>query len=164
MITTYADAEEAEVRFNKDAGTHRPPCRYDDSPDDRHQNNRHYDDHNYHHDSGRDQTEGPKPGQNRRRWLDHIVAAISQPRAKRNYDKQYQKILDGPCPLHKNAKHKMKNCLGLAKEFQDKKLEHDANDGVENADHPGATTMPSRTIFITPHIGWSTRHLIRQPS
>ena len=38
MITTtnqYADAEEAEVRFNEDAGTHRPTRRSDDRPDDR---------------------------------------------------------------------------------------------------------------------------------
>ena len=45
-------------------------------------------------------------------------------------DKQYKKILDGPCPLHKNTKHKMKDCLGLAKEFQDKKLDDDTNDGA----------------------------------
>ena len=32
MITTinqYTDAEEAEVRFNEDASTHRPSCHYD---------------------------------------------------------------------------------------------------------------------------------------
>ena len=37
MITTanqYANAEEAEARFNEDTGTHRPPRRYDDRPDD----------------------------------------------------------------------------------------------------------------------------------
>ena len=31
-------------------------------------------------------------------------------------------------PLHKNAKHKMKDCLGLAKEFQAKKPDDDNND------------------------------------
>ena len=46
-----------------------------------------------------------------------IVTAINEPRAKHNYDEQYKKILDGPCPLHKNAKHKMKDCLSLAKKF-----------------------------------------------
>ena len=135
MITTtnqYADAEEAEVRFNKDAGTHRPPRCYDDRPDDRRHNDRRFDDRSYHRDSGRDRTEGPKPGQNHHRWLDDIVAAVNQSHAKCNYDEQYQKILDGPCPLHKNAKHKMKNCLGLAKEFQDKKLEDDTNDGARD--------------------------------
>ena len=40
-------------------------------------------------------------------------------------------------PLHKNAKHKMKNCLGLAKEFQDKKLDDDTNDGAEGRRPPG---------------------------
>ena len=37
MITTtnqYADAEEAKVHFNEDAGTQRPPHCYDDRPDD----------------------------------------------------------------------------------------------------------------------------------
>ena len=37
MITTtnqYVDTEEAEVRFNEDAGTHRPTRCYDDRPDD----------------------------------------------------------------------------------------------------------------------------------
>ena len=46
MITPanqYADTEEAEVRFNEDAGTHRPPRRYDDRPDDRRHND------SYHH-------------------------------------------------------------------------------------------------------------------
>ena len=116
MITTanqYADAEEAEVRFNEDAGTHRPTRRYDD----RCHNDRHYDDRSYHRDSCRDRPEGPKSGQNHRRRLDHIVATVNEPRAKRNHDEQYKKILDGPCPLHKNAQHKMKDCLGLAKEF-----------------------------------------------
>ena len=77
------------------------------------------------------------PGQNCRRRPEHIIATVSQPRAKRNYDEQYQKILDGPCPLHKNTKHKMKNCLGLAKEFQDKKLDDDANDGARGRQPPG---------------------------
>ena len=65
MITTanqYADAEEAEVRFNEDAGTHRPTRRYDD----RHNDHRH-DERSYHRDSGRDRLEGPKTGQNRHR-------------------------------------------------------------------------------------------------
>ena len=37
MITTanqYANAKEAEVRFNEDTGTNCPPRRYDDRPDD----------------------------------------------------------------------------------------------------------------------------------
>ena len=69
-------------------------------------------------------------GQNHCRWLEHIFTTASQPRAKHNYNKQYQKILDGPCPLHKNTKHKMKDCIGLAREFQDKSLDNDANNGT----------------------------------
>ena len=112
-------------------------ARYDDRPDVRRHNDRCYDDRSYHHDSGRDRPKGPKSGQNRHHRLEHIIAIVSQPRAKRNYDKQYQKILDGPCPLHKNAKHKMKNCLDLAKEFQDKKLDDDSNDGAGGRRPPG---------------------------
>ena len=66
MITTanqYADTEEAEVRFNEDAGTHRPTRRYDDGPDDRRHNDRHYDDRGHHHDSGHDRSEGSKASQ-----------------------------------------------------------------------------------------------------
>jgi len=130
MITTanqYADAGEAEVRFNEDTGINRPPHRYDDRLDNRRHNDCRYDDRVFHRDSGRDRPEGFKPGQNRRRWSDHFVGTINEPHAKQNYDEQYKKILDGPCPLHKNAKHKMKDCLGLAKEFEDKKLDDDAN-------------------------------------
>jgi hypothetical protein len=133
MIITanqYADAEEAEVHFNEDAGTQRLPNRYDDRPDNRRHSDRRPDDHSYHRNSGCDRTGGHRPGQNHRRRLEHIIAAVSQPRAKRNYDEQYQKILDSMCPLHKNAKHKMKDCIGLAREFQDKRLDDDANDGA----------------------------------
>ena len=101
---------------------------YDDRPDDRRHNDRRYNDRSYHHYSGRDRPEGPKSGQNRHRWPDHIVAAVNEPRAKRNYNEQYKKILDGLCPLHKNVKHKMKDCLGSAREFQAKKPDDDSND------------------------------------
>ncbi|XP_066310820.1 uncharacterized protein [Miscanthus floridulus] len=87
MIMTanqYADTKEAQVRFNEDAGTHRPTRRYDDRPDDRRHNDRRYDDRSYHCDSGRNRPEGPKSGQNRRRRPDHITAAINEPWAKRN--------------------------------------------------------------------------------
>ena len=47
MITTanqYADAEEAELRDNEDADTHRPTRRYDDRPNDRRHDDRRRDD------------------------------------------------------------------------------------------------------------------------
>ncbi|XP_066373507.1 uncharacterized protein [Miscanthus floridulus] len=116
MANQYTDTKEAEVRFNEDAGTHRLSHRYDDCPDDRCHSDRCPDDRSYHHDSGRDRL-GHMPGQNRRCQPEHIITVVSQPRAKCNYDEQYQKILDGPCPLHKNTKHKMKDCIGLAKDF-----------------------------------------------
>ena len=52
-------------------------------------------------------------------------------------DEQHKKILDSPCPLHNNTKHKMKICLGLAKEFQDKKLDDDTNNGAGGRRPPG---------------------------
>ena len=120
MITTanqYDAVEEAKVRFNEDVGTHRPIWRSDDRPDDRRHSDRCYDDRSHHRDSGRDRPGGSKSGEYHRRRLDHIIAAIDEPRTKRNYNEQYKKILEGSCPLHKNTKHKMKDCLGLAKEF-----------------------------------------------
>ena len=116
-VDQYANAKEAEVRFNEDAGTHRPTRHSDERPNDRHHNDRRYDDRSNHWDSGRDRPERSKSGQYRRCRLDHIIATVDEPHAKRNYDEQYKKILEGLCHLHKNNKHKMKDCLGLAKEF-----------------------------------------------
>ncbi|XP_066374883.1 uncharacterized protein [Miscanthus floridulus] len=53
MANQYADAEEAEVCFNKDVGTHRPSHCYNNRPDDRHHSDRRPDDRSYHRDSGR---------------------------------------------------------------------------------------------------------------
>ena len=133
IITTadqYADAEEAELRFNEDVGTHHPTRRSDERPDERRHNDRRYDDCGHHQDSGRDRPEGSKADQYRRCRLDNIVATIDEPRAKCNYNEQYKKILEGPCPLHKNSNHKMKDYLGLAKEFQAKKKDDDNDDGA----------------------------------
>ncbi|XP_066333486.1 uncharacterized protein [Miscanthus floridulus] len=140
MITTanqYADAEEAEVCFNEDTGNQRPTRRYDDRPADRRHNDHRFDDRNYHCDSSRDRQEGHKTGQNCHRQPDHIITTINEPCAKCNYDEQYRKILDGPCPHHNYVKHKMKDCLSLAKEFQYKKLDNDANDGDRARRPPG---------------------------
>ena len=140
MITTtnqYTDANEAEVRFNEDAGTHRSTYRSVELPDDRCHGDHRYDDRSYHRDSGRDRPEGPKSGQNHRHRPDHIVAAVNEPHAKRNYDEQFKKILNGPCPLHMNTRHKMKDYLGLAKEFQDKKLDDYSNDRAGGRRPPG---------------------------
>ena len=53
MIMT-ADVEEAKVRFNEDAGTHRLTRHSDEHPDDRHHSDRHCDDRDHHQDSGYD--------------------------------------------------------------------------------------------------------------
>ena len=101
MITTtdqYADAEQAEVRFNEDVGTHCPTRCSDDRPDEQHHSDRRYDDRGHHHDSGRDRLKGSKAGQYHHRRPDNIIATIDKPRAKRNYDEQYRKILESLCP------------------------------------------------------------------
>ena len=130
MIMTadqYADTEEAEVRFNEDAGTHCSAHRSDERSNDRCHSDRRYDDRSHHRDSGRDRPEVSKSGQYRRHRPDHIVTAVDESCAKRSYDEQYKKILEGLCPLHKNNKHKIKDCLGLAKEFQAKKPDNNNN-------------------------------------
>lgn len=47
------------------------------------------------------------------------MASVDQPRAKRNYDAQYAKLLDAPYTVHKGTKHTMKECLGLVMAFCD---------------------------------------------
>ena len=101
-----------------------------------HSDHRYYD-RSHHRDSGHDRPEGSKSGQYRRHQPDHIIAAVDKPHAKHNNNEQYKKILEGPCPLHKNSKHKMKDCLGLAKEFQAKKPDNDNNDGARGRQPPG---------------------------
>ena len=44
IANQYADAEEAEVSFNEDAGTHRLTRRSDERPDDQRHNDHRYDD------------------------------------------------------------------------------------------------------------------------
>ena len=101
MITTtdqYADAKEAKVRFNEDAGTHRLTRRIDERPDDRRHSDRRYDDRGHRQDSSHDRAKGSRAGQYRCHRPDHIVAAVDEPRAKRNYNEQYKKILEWPMP------------------------------------------------------------------
>ena len=98
MADQYTNAEEAEVRFNEDASTHRSTRRNDDRPDKRCHSDCRYDDRDHHHDSGRDRPEGSKASQYRRRRPDNIVATVDEPHAKCNYDEQYKKILEGLCP------------------------------------------------------------------
>ena len=52
---------------------------------------------------------------NHHRRSDNLVNAVNGPHAKRTYDTDYAKLLDGPCPIHKGAKHTMRECMGLAK-------------------------------------------------
>ena len=112
-----ADSEEAKVRFNKDAGTHRSTHHINDHPDKQCHSHHRYDDRGHHQDSSHGRPKWSKASQYCRHRLDNIVTTIDEPHAKHNYDEQYKKILEGLCPLHKNSKHKMRDCLGLANKF-----------------------------------------------
>jgi len=39
--------------------------------------------------------------------------------ATRNFNDAYEKLLDGMCPIHKDNKHTMRQCYGMAKTFHD---------------------------------------------
>jgi hypothetical protein len=45
------------------------------------------------------------------------INTINTPCAKCTYDANYAKLLDGPCPIHKGAKHTMGKCKGLNRAF-----------------------------------------------
>ena len=37
----------------------------------------------------------------------------------KNFNAAYEELLDGPCIIHKNSKHTMRQCYGMAKAFHD---------------------------------------------
>ena len=68
-------------------------------------------------------------------------ATVEQPCAKRNFNVAYKKVLDGPCQIHKNNKHTMWQCYGMAKAFRDeeqKRQWHKDNelDDGKGEEHP----------------------------
>ena len=110
----YTNAEEAERAARS---THHQ-CRDDDRHEDRHYDDRdryhddqdshndhscHKDDHEPWHDGRSDSSRGR---QGHRRWPDNSINTINA-RAKHTYDANLGKLLDSPCPIHKDAKHTM---------------------------------------------------------
>jgi hypothetical protein len=65
-----------------------------------------------------DRPESSRGRLNRRRRPDSSVNAVNTPHAKHTYDVDYAKLLDGPCPIHKGAKHTMGECKGLNRAFR----------------------------------------------
>ena len=80
-----------------------------------------------------------------RRRLDNVIASVKQPRTKRSYDDEYEKLLDGPCLIHKNSNHTMRHGYGLAKAYRDegnkrsKKHDDRKHDGHKDPKHPKDT-------------------------
>ena len=62
---------------------------------------------------------------------------IEQPHAKHNFNAAYEKLLDGLCPIHKNSKHTMWQCYGMAKALRDEqqkwqtRKDDESDDGKE---------------------------------
>ena len=106
MANGYADAEEAEwaARF-----AHCKDKRYDDHDrhrdghDRRDDHDRHHDDHDPRHD---DRPESLRGRQIHRRRVDASINTVDT-YVKHTYDMDFGKILDGPSPIHKDAKHTM---------------------------------------------------------
>ena len=112
MVNGYANAEEAEQAA---CSAHREDRRYDDhncrcdGHDHRDDHDRRHDDHDVRRD---DRLESLRSGQSRHRRPD-ISINIIDTYVKRTYDMDFGKLLDGPCPIHKDAKHTMQECRGL---------------------------------------------------
>lgn len=64
------------------------------------------------------------------------MTTSEQPRSKRSYDDTYQKVLNGPCPVHKNAKHRMRDCILLSKTFSEQKGKDKNNGNWDNRPPP----------------------------
>ncbi|XP_066373464.1 uncharacterized protein [Miscanthus floridulus] len=103
----YADAEEAE---RSTRSTH-----HQRRDDDRREDRR-YDDRDHRQDDREpwrdDRPDSSRGRQGCHRWPDNSINTIDA-RTKRTYDANFSKLLDGPCPIHKDAKHTMRECRGL---------------------------------------------------
>ena len=49
--------------------------------------------------------------------LENFINNVEQPHTKRNFNAAYEELLVGPCLIHKNSKHTMWQCHGMAKAF-----------------------------------------------
>jgi hypothetical protein len=67
---------------------------------------------------------------------DNSINAINA-RAKRTYDTDYAKLMDSPCPIHKDAKHTMGECRGLNKAFCGEPLKRSQCNDDETEDGQG---------------------------
>ena len=120
VANSYTDSEEVDRQFKDDVArasrSHRHPRRDDD-----HRKEQRYEDRVRRYDNRErrhnDRPEGPRSAQPRRRRPENFINNVEQPRAKRNFNATYEKLPDGPCPIHKNNMNTMRQCYGMAKAF-----------------------------------------------
>ena len=122
VANSYVDSEEVDQQLKDDVSR---ASRSDHHPrrDDDHREEQHYEDHGRCYDDREchhnDQPEGSRATMPRCRRPENSIDNIEQPHAKRNFNAAYEELLDGPCLIHKNSKHTMRQCHGMAKAFRD---------------------------------------------
>ena len=122
VANSYVDFEEADRQFKDDVARasrlDHHPCHDDDRREERRYEDRvrRYDDHECHHN---DRPKGSRAAQPCRHRPKNFINNIEQPRAKRNFNAAYEKLLDGPCPIHNDSMHTMRQCYGMAKALRD---------------------------------------------
>ena len=123
VANSYADSEEANRQF-KDNIARASLSDHHPHHDDDHREEHHYEDRGRRYDDREhcqnDWPKGSRATQSCRRRPKNFINNVEQPRAKRNFNAAYEKLLDGPCPIHKDSKHTMRQCYSMAKAFRDK--------------------------------------------
>ena len=131
IANDYADAKETKWATRSD----RPQHRHDD-----HRKERHYDDRDRRQDDREprreDRPDSSIGRQGHRRWPDNSINTVNA-HAKRTYDADFGKLLDGPCPIHKDAKHTMRECRGLKIALGGESSKKPWRDNDETADGQG---------------------------
>ena len=69
--------------------------------------------------------------------IENSINNVEQPRAKQNFNAAYEELLDGPCLIHKNSKHTMQQCHGMAKPFHDEEQKRQRHEDNESDDGRG---------------------------
>ena len=122
---------------------HHEERRYDDRDHCHNDHDRHHDERDLHPNDREhrrdDRLKSSRGRQNCRLWPDNLVNAVNAPHAKRTYDTDYAKLLDGPCPIHKGAKHTMGECKGLNRAFhaEDAKRPQRNDDKIDDGQGEG---------------------------
>jgi hypothetical protein len=152
IANSYYNAEEANQHHKDDvAQNSQSKCqshRNDDRRKEQRDDNR---DRRYH-----DRLEGSRAEQYHHHRSKNVIASVAQPRPKCNYDANYEKLLDGPCLIHKGSKHTMRQCYGLTRAYRAednkrmKRWDDHEDDPSKDPEHPRDTNNsfqdPSKTV------------------